>query len=119
MAAIARREGCRYHWLTSYGFLTDYLEFVKNIRNPVDRRIVIGRAMLEGACADCRRTSDPEYRLSRNSKERWLSHILGVPLLREGDPIGVIFLARKSVRPFTDKQIELVTYIRRPGGDRD
>ena len=66
-----------------------------------------------------RHAGRPRIHLREAHELGGLSHLLGVPMLREGRPIGVLALARSKVRPFTDKQIELVSDLRRPGGDRD
>src|SRR3954469_11782342 len=53
--------------------------------------------------------TDPEYSQAESQKlGRWRT-MLGVPLMREGVPIGAVTLTRSIVSPFTDKQIELVT----------
>ena len=72
----------------------------------------MGRVLLEARIVhipDIR--EDPEYTLDarREGTVQGYRTILGVPLLREGMPIGVIALGRHTVQPFTDKQIELVT----------
>ena len=110
MAAIAREKAAAFYYATSYGFPADYLEFVKNIAHPVDRRSTIGRAMIECKpvqIADV--LSDPEYGYLESQKRGGFRTMLGVPLLREGVPIGVLLLARSSVRPFSPRQIELVS----------
>ena len=53
--------------------------------------------------------ADPEYRLSEIQKLGGFRTHLGVPLLREGIPIGVILVSRTVAHPFDNKQIELVT----------
>jgi GAF domain-containing protein len=74
------------------------------------RESAIGRVLLERAPIHVLDAgTDPEYRMVEMQKIGGYHSILGVPLLREGMPIGVLVLARRSVRAFTDRQIELVT----------
>src|SRR5262245_373067 len=77
-----------------------------------DRETVLGRAVLEvRAVQDVR--ADPGWRprdrMSKGQVVGLFRTVLGVPLLRERTPIGVIMLMRPDARPFTDKQIELAT----------
>src|SRR4029453_2341027 len=77
---------------------------------PSGRGSVVGRTILEGEpvqIADV--LADAEFKLSEAAKIGGARTMLGVPLLREGMPIGVMVLQRKTVRPFSDKQIELVS----------
>jgi two-component system NtrC family sensor kinase len=53
--------------------------------------------------------ADPNYQLKEQRTIGGYRTALGVPLMREGSSIGVIILSRGVVKPFTDKQIELVT----------
>ena len=69
-----------------------------------------GRALLEGATVHIRDAlTDPEYKLTKARQLGSWRSMIGTPLLREGSPIGVFGLARRDVRPFTKKQIELLT----------
>jgi signal transduction histidine kinase len=74
------------------------------------RESAIGRVLLERAPIHVLDAgTDSEYRMVEMQKIGGYHTILGVPLLREGTPTGVIVLARRSVCAFTDRQIELVT----------
>ena len=80
---------------------------------------VVGRTMIEGRTVQIEDVqADPEYAFKEAARIGNVRTALGVPLLREGSPIGVFFLSRTKVRPFTEKQINLVNDLCRPGGHR-
>ena len=109
MAAIAREKDSAFYYATSYGFPSGYIEFVKGIAHPVNRGSVIGRTLIEGKAIQISDVlSDPEYAYLESQKKGGFRTMLGVPLLREGTPIGVLLLARPEVHPFAQKQIDLV-----------
>ena len=69
----------------------------------------MGRALLEGKVVHIADVmADPDYTFVEGQRGVGFRTVLSVPMLREGTPIGVLGLSRREVRPFTDKQIELV-----------
>ena len=102
-----------YRLAASYGVARQrrdwvaYREYLAGVAYRPGRESVVGRTLLEGKTIqieDIR--SDPEY--DQRGALAGVRTMLGVPLLRDGSPIGVIILVRSTVRRFTNKQIELI-----------
>jgi GAF domain-containing protein len=94
----------------TYGYSPALKDIVERTPWKAGRESAIGRVLLERAPIHVLDAgTDPEYRMVEHQKIGGYHSILGVPLLREGMPTGVLVLARRSVRAFTDRQIELVT----------
>jgi GAF domain-containing protein len=93
----------------SHGFSPAHKDLADRTPWKAGRESAIGRVLLEHApihIVDVE--TDPDYRMVEIQKTGGYHSVFGVPLLREGVLIGVLVLARRSVRPFTEKQMELV-----------
>jgi two-component system, NtrC family, sensor kinase len=109
-AFIFRLEDGAYHLSASHGFSDEYRAYIKANPIPPGRSTLVGRTALTAQTVhipDC--LADPEYKWFESQKIGGFRTMLGVPLLREGSPIGVLALTRSGVQPFSDKEIELVT----------
>ena len=107
---LNRREGENYVWAASYGFSQEAVEFRKSRPLVADRGTATGRAIVEGKIVHVPDVfEDTEYTNWEAQKLNRYRAVLGVPLLREGTPMGVFALTRFEPRPFTEKQIELVS----------
>jgi GAF domain-containing protein len=114
-ATISREKNGAFYRAESYGFSREFMDYVEDVPVEPERGSAAGRALLEGKVvhiADVQ--ADPEYtfvgsqRLDAFRTDAFRT-ALGIPMLREGVAIGVLALTRSEVRPFTDKQIELVS----------
>jgi signal transduction histidine kinase len=110
MAVINRLRGTAYEVAASYGLSPEQLESIANVPIEAGRGTISGRAAMERVVVhvpDVR--VDPEFTMKDWYDKAGSRTMLGVPLLREGIPIGVMVLMRRVVRPFTDSQLALVT----------
>ena len=107
---IARpNEGGFLQTQAYFGMSTELKDELERTPFKPGRGSVISRALLERTTVQILDPqTDPEYKLSKAQRVGGYRTVIAAPLLREGAPIGVFGLGRYSVRPFTDKQMELL-----------
>ena len=109
-ATITPQKDGAFYSAETYGFSPEYMDYIRKLPIVPERGLASGRALLEGRLVHIPDVkADPEYTFLEGQRLGDFRTILAVPMLREGTPIGVLILTRSEVRPFTDKQIELVS----------
>ena len=108
--AITREIDGTFFRAASYGYSSELSHFIRKTPVQMDRSSIAGRALVESRIIQIPDVkADLEYTFTPGLDSGDFRTALGVPMLREGVPIGVLALTRKEVRPFSDKQIEQIT----------
>ena len=105
---IFLREGENYRLTANYGYSREYEDFMR--RHPIKpgRGTIAGRTALE--CQPVHVLdiqADPDYTMVEAQRLSGFRTMLGVPLMRDGTPIGVMTLLRNTVHPFSDAETDL------------
>ncbi len=103
------RDGL-YHHVSNYGFSSEVSQ--RMMREPVEPSswTMVGRVLAEGKAVHViDAQSDSDERMARMARVSGTRSFLGVPLMREQAPIGVLLLQRSERQPFSDKEIALAT----------
>ncbi len=109
-ATILRLKDKQLPVVATYGLSDDFKEYIRAHPPRLDRSPVSGRTLLEGRTVQVTDVmSDPEYQFKEAAHVGGWRTGLGVPLMLEDTPIGVLFVTRDRVEPFNQQQIELIT----------
>jgi two-component system, NtrC family, sensor kinase len=109
-ACIFQKDGDVYRWVSNFGFSPELIAYADTHPFTAGPHSTTSRVALEGKpIHNPDVLADPNYTASEYQRLGNYRTMLGIPLLREGAPIGVFILTRERVRPFADRQIELVT----------
>jgi signal transduction histidine kinase/DNA-binding HxlR family transcriptional regulator len=110
MAAIPLLIGSDFDQIATYGYSPGFEEFLAKHPIVPGRGTAAGRAALTGTTVHIPDVvADPEYTLMEGQRIAGYRSLLAVPLMQQGAVIGVLVMARTGPRPFTPKQIDLVT----------
>ena len=109
-ATIWRPDGNVFKLSAHCGFSREFEEFCRqNPITPGGRGTVTARVAFEGKIVHVPDVlADPQFAGSEYQMRGNYRSALGIPLLRKRETIGVFVLTRPDMRPYTDKQIELV-----------
>src|SRR5437868_6667777 len=109
MASINRQSGQVYRQIASYGFSREFEKFMTEHPIQIGRGTTVARAIQEKKPIQIPDVfADPEFKFQEGAKIGGVRSVAAVPLLKDNELIGVIAVYRREVRPFTEKQIELV-----------
>jgi GAF domain-containing protein len=109
-AVIFRPEGEIYRFAAGHSVDPSYLEIERQTPITPGPGTAVGRAAMSRQVVRIDDAwTDPLYEKKPEAKVGGIRSIIGVPLMREGEPIGVIALARGRVDPFVEREIDLVT----------
>ncbi len=109
-AIIFLPSGEVYRAAARHGYSREYHKFIESNPIAINQGSVVGRTAIDKQLVHIPDVlADPNY--TRHDAQRLAGYrtALGVPLLREGNVVGVIFLTRTKPHPFSVKQIELIT----------
>jgi PAS domain S-box-containing protein len=109
MATMSQAKDETHRQVAAHGYSTEYKQYMDQHPVPFGRGSLVGRVLMEAKPVQIIDVqADPEYTFAAPSIVG-VRTMLGAPLLREGTPVGVLILQRKTVRPFTERQVELVS----------
>src|SRR6202043_2647495 len=96
-ATITRQQAGVFFRAEAYGFSQEFIDYVRTVPIEPERGSVNGRALLEGRVIHIPDVEvDPEYSFAEAQKLGDFRTLLGVPMMRDGVPIGVLSLARSE-----------------------
>ena len=109
-AVIFRLADGLYRFAAGYSLVPEYLEIERRTPISPGPGTLIGRAALSRQVALIEDAwADAGYEEKDAAKIAQARSMMGVPLLRDGEAIGVIGVARHRVEPFGERESELVT----------